>query len=40
MLHSISVETDGKNPLVLKESGVKWGNDGKTGTYGVTVEVK
>ena len=38
-LHTISEEYDGKNPLVLSEDGVEWGDDGKTGTYGVTIGV-
>jgi hypothetical protein len=39
MLHSISLETDGKNPIVLKEVDVAWGDDGKTGTYAVKIGV-
>lgn len=39
ILHSISEEYDGTtNPLVLKEDNVEW-DDGKTGTYGVTLGI-
>jgi hypothetical protein len=39
MLHSISQEFSGENPLILKEDKVKWGDDNKTGTYAVTIGV-
>ncbi|HEY0458116.1 MAG TPA: hypothetical protein VGC97_03120 [Pyrinomonadaceae bacterium] len=39
MLHSISIETDGENPTVLKEDNVEWGDDKKTGTYAVKIGV-
>ena len=39
VLHAISTEYDDENPLVLTEKKVPWGDDGKTGTYGVKIGV-
>jgi hypothetical protein len=39
MLHSISQSFEGKNPTVVREDGVEWGDDKKTGTYAVTIGV-
>ena len=38
VLHSISVEYDGENPLEVKEDGVEW-TKGKKGTYAVKIGV-
>lgn len=40
LLHSISQEYNGENPLVLEEKDVKWGKKiNNKGTYGVTIGV-
>jgi hypothetical protein len=39
VLHAISEEFDGQKSLVLSQDKVAWGDDGKTGTFGVTVAV-
>jgi hypothetical protein len=40
VLHTIAEEYDGKkNPLVLSQDKVAWGDDGKTGTFGVTLGI-
>ena len=39
VLHTISQEYNGEKPLVLSEDHVKWGKNGKTGTYGVTIGI-
>jgi hypothetical protein len=39
VLHSISQEYDGEDPLLLSEDDVEWGDDGKTGTYSVKIDI-
>jgi hypothetical protein len=39
ILHTISTEYDGEKPLALKEDKVPWGDDSKTGTYGVSIGI-
>ena len=39
VLHTISREYNGENPLILSEDNVSWGDGGKTGTYGVKIAV-
>jgi hypothetical protein len=40
VLHTISTEYDDEDPLILKDDKVKWGDDGKTGTFAVTIGIK
>lgn len=39
MLHSISKSYKSAKTLTLKEKNVEWGDDGKTGTYSVTIGI-